>query len=154
MSFRTGLLQRVAAIRKNVPASLDLRQQNKLTIVVRVWHGTRIGGAGGFTDSKLELVDRPRVKQLTTREIASSGGRYEAGDLRVQHLTPSNGAGVGYTVEQLAPPIEGVAAQRTQVLYLLEGPHRGTYRRIALETTSDVSWHIVLRRTQDAPSVT
>lgn len=151
MTFRTGLLALANSIRKGVPAGLDLRQQNKLTIIVRQWNGTRKRGAGSYTDlSRLELVERPRIEQVSTREIASGRGLYEEGDIKVKHITPSNGAGVGYTVAQIAPVAPN---QLAEVIYQLEGPHQGWYRRIEARTTSDVSWHLVLRRTEDIPTV-
>lgn len=147
MSFRKDILEIANDIRRDVPAGLDLRQQNKLEIIRRVWAGGKPGSDGGKSDTTLELVERYKVRQLSTREIAGSGGVFETGDLRIGPITPSNGAGVGYTVAQLAPDGGG----NVEVIYKLSGPHAGEYRRIALETVSDVSWFLVLRRTLKQP---
>lgn len=149
MTFRTGILATANAIRMNVPKSLDLRQNNALSIVQRVWAGGVRDAAGGFTDTTLDLVERYRVRQVSTREIAGSGGVYENGDLRIGPITPSNGT-IGYTAAQIAPTFVAAA---TELRYVLAGNHAGIYRRVSFENTSDVSWYLVLRRTNDSPNV-
>lgn len=157
-TFREDMLELANDIRRDVPGSLDLRQQHKLEIIIRTWNDGRPGTPGGSVDTapgdatktSLELVERYKVRQVTTREINESGGRLEEGDIRVGPITPTNGAGVGYTTSQLAPSTSSVSVE---VIYKLSGPHQGYYRRVFLDSTSDVSWFLVLRRTARQPQV-
>lgn len=117
----------------------------QVTVRVRTWTG-RVGD-GTFTDSDLVLPKRYPVKELSTREIASSGGRYEMGDVRVTDITKSFTGG-GYTKAQLSPASEWDSNEDSrEELYILTGDISGTYKLKDLEGDDVVSWSMVLGRT-------
>lgn len=121
-----------------------------VTIRTRSWTGGRIGAAGGYVDEDLVLLPRPRVREINQREIAGSGGRYQAGDVRVGPITPAHpeNPGVGYTETQLAPD---VTTNGVEILYVLEGGVTGEYRRVDLETDRAFSYTLILRRKRSTP---
>ena len=75
-----------------------------VTIRVRTWSAGRIGG-GTATNADLVLSPAPRVRVLSSREIAASGGTYEEGDYRIDKITPAYSAPTtgGYTPAKLKP---------------------------------------------------
>lgn len=148
MSLRTSLLGVLDTLRGITgPSGLDLRT-SQLTIRTRTYTGGRRTSTAVTTDSDVALPQIYKVRQVTTGEIANSGGRYEDGDIMVGPITPSNGAGVGYTEAQLAPKPSG---DGVDVLYLLSGAHAGTYDRVELRSTEPFSYYLVLRRTRITP---
>jgi hypothetical protein len=147
MSIRSALLKVADKVRA-LPSrpSWDV-WPTSLTIRVRTWEGGRIGTEGGTTDVDLVISPKPRVKDVSQREIAGSGGRYEAGDVRVGPITPQY-AGGGYTPAQLAPP---VGSNGVEVLYVLSGGISGEYGRVDLQTDHSLSYWLVLRRKRSTP---
>ncbi len=91
------------------------------------------------------------VRQLTTREVASSAGRYEAGDVKVGPLTPryvaADGSTGGVSEAQLKP--EGDAG--AEIVYQLVGGHAGEYALVGVETTAPFGWWVTLRRRETTP---
>lgn len=87
------------------------------------------------------------MRDVNQREIAGSGGRYEAGDVKVGPFTPLH-AGGGYTPEQLAPV---VTVNGVEILYVLAGGLSGEYKRIDIETDRALSYWLVLRRKRSTP---
>jgi hypothetical protein len=147
MSFRTDLLAAVEAARSVAgPEGLDVRT-NQLTIRTRTWSGSALGD-GTTTDVDLVLPAHYVIRQITTDEISSSGGDYEVGDLLVNHITPSDGAGTGYTPQQLKPHN---MANNVEVLYLIAGDHSGEYCLKELRTSRAFSYAVVLRRRRTTP---
>lgn len=158
---RQTYLQIANSIRKSIPAALDVRQQHKLVIVTRTWEGSRIGADGGYHDTRLELVERYKARHVTQREILASGGLYEAGQISVGPITPTDGdpltgAGgtTGYCIHQLRPDTAPRIGKRTQeVFYELSGPHQGVYKCVGAETLKDLSWYLILERMQNVPTI-
>jgi hypothetical protein len=142
-SPRPGWISLIDSVRNILgPTNLDIRP-NKLIIRTRIWSGDR-PGIGTYTDSDLELPQKFKIKQLETHEIASSGGKFELGDIEVSHITPGEVvAGVGFSVDQLAPP---VAASNIETLYIIQGPMAGIYSRVTLNNWKILSWSLVLRK--------
>jgi hypothetical protein len=62
-----------------------------VTVLLRTWSGGA-PGAGTATTAGVALIPTPRVRQISAREIASSGGTYEAGDYRIDRITPAYGS--------------------------------------------------------------
>ena len=101
---------------------------------------------------------RPRrwpVRQLSQREIAGSGGKYNEGDIRVSDISPayvSHGGG-GFTPLQLDPSIGfPKPCNDTEILYLLDGDQTGIFSLVSLDTSSDpTAWSMVLRNTRLSP---
>ncbi len=147
MSFRIGLLAVVDAARKIAgPAGLDIRT-NQLTIRTRTWSGS-ILSQGTSSDSDLILPAIYPIRYVTAAEINMSGGQYEVGDIAVNHITPSNGAGVGYTRAQLKPV---VTTDNVELLYVITGEHAGEYIVKTLETYRPFSYRLVLSRSTETP---
>lgn len=119
---------------------LDQRPTS-VTIRTRTWLGGRRGAEGGTNDADLLLVPTPRVRELSTREIASSVGRYVAGDVMVEQITPAY-AGGGYTEAQLAP----LTTTGNEIIYVLAGDVSGEFARVDLSTDDPHGWTLVLRR--------
>ncbi len=147
MSFRTALLATVDAARSVAgPAALDIRT-NRLVIRTRTWSGAVLGD-GTPSDSDLVLNPWYPIRYITAAEIEVSGGRYEIGDLAVNHITPWDGAGTGYTPEQLKPP---VTSDNIEIIYLVIGAHAGEYVLKTLESYRPFSYRLVLSRSTVTP---
>ena len=84
-----------------------------------------------YIDNRLELPAVYKARQVTTREIASSGGCYEAGDVKVGPITPA------YT-----------AADGIEIIYELVGAHAGEYSLLGLVSAAPFGWWVVLGRRQ------
>lgn len=124
------------------PTRFDV-QMTQLTIQRRNWSGGRVGRGSAQVQSELVLPRKYRIREIRSAEIASSGGRYEAGDVRVR-VTPASDEGTGYTAEQLAPT--GLQ-EGQETRYILTGGIEGDYARIELKTDRAFSYELVLRRT-------
>lgn len=127
----------------------------KAQIIRRVWVGGEAGADGGFVDTVLsDFPQAYRVANLSASMIASSGGRFEAGAVKVGPITPvySNvgGASGGFTPTQL-DPAPGTAVTGTEIVYRLTGAETGDYRLAQVDTDSPVSYYIVLNRTRITP---
>lgn len=147
MSIRLAMLAAVEAARKlSGPTFADIRV-NQLTVRTRTWSGTRLG-LGTSTDSDLVLPPHYPIRYLTAQEVFSSAGSYEVGDILVDHVTPSDGNGTGYTPEQLRPTI---TENNVEVIYLLTGTHAGEYRCMDLRTYRAFTTQLVLRRRGTTP---
>jgi hypothetical protein len=158
MSLRTRLLPVADRLRARTgPSALDVRLTG-LTITIRSWTGGAIGvlpadpSVTPFVDTSLALPTIYRIRQVTTREVASSGGRYEMGDVRVGPVTPEfthdDGSTGGFAEAQLKP---GPTDDRTEIIYVLSGAHAGEYALVTLESLRPLSWFLVLRRRVTTP---
>lgn len=159
MSLRVALLPVLDTVRSIVGPTqlsgapgLDIRP-NGLTITVRTWPG-RLGDttAGSYSDSSATLAPVPRIRALSSREIAGSGGLYEEGDLLVGPITPAytnpDTSTGGYSEVDLAPV---QSTDNIEVLYLITGPNAGDYRRIELRRGRAFRYELVLRKKQTTP---
>ncbi len=119
---------------------------NGFAIVVRTWASGAVG-KGTFTDSTLPIAPNPKMREVSTRELASSGGVYEQGDLLVGPFTPAYDGPPpgGYTPAQLDPPLSP-ADRGVEVIYVVIGPDAGQYRRITATRDRAMRYMLVLRR--------
>lgn len=147
MSLRTDLLSIVDAVRAVTgPDALDQRP-HQLTIRTRTWSGARLK-QGTATDVDLVLPQKFRIKDVSLAEVMSSGGMVEMGDIKVEHITPSNGV-VGYTADQLKPP---VTTQNVERIYILTGgPMEGEYSLADLKLDRPYSYQLTLRKSITTP---
>ena len=142
MSLRTSLLAVVEAARKiSGPTGVDIRV-DQLTIRTRTWSGTRLR-LGTDTDVDLVLPANYPIRLIASHEVHADVGRYEYGDILVNHITPSDGAGVGYTPAQLKP---AVTTDNVEILYIITGSHAGTYELVEARTYRPFTYQLVLRR--------
>ena len=127
MSFASDILADLDEIR-SIPDELGLRP---FSVIVRVvtWTGSRPGQAGSlsnYTDTPMLTGGghRPKVRQVTQRDIVASGGLYHAQDMKVGPLTPSypgsqqNGQGGGVAYSTIDPVVSG---QTVEVYYGISG---------------------------------
>jgi hypothetical protein len=141
---------------KTGPGGFDIRPTS-LAIITRRWTSGAVGvapdvaAAPAYVDARLELPSVYKVRQVTTREIASSGGRYEAGDVKLGPITPAytnaDRSPGGVSEAQLKPD----GGEGTEIVYELSGVHAGEYALIALVSTAPFSWWLVLGRRQTTP---
>lgn len=138
------------------PSRFDIRPAS-LSVVTRKWTSGIVGvepddaTKPAFVDARLDLPAIYKVRQVTTREIASSGGRYESSDVKVGPITPAytnaDGSTGGVSEAQLKP--DGDAG--TEILYELVGAHAGEYALIGLVSTAPFGWWLVLGRRETTP---
>jgi hypothetical protein len=146
MSLRTDLLPVVDLLRGLTgPTELDIRTA-QLTIRTRTWSGAEVG-LGTYTDSDLVLPQQYKVTSLSTKEVASSGGRFSDDAIRFGPVTPAFTGG-GYTPEQLNP---GATADNVEVIHILTGQVNGNFRLASLLTERPFSYIMVLNRRRDTP---
>jgi hypothetical protein len=157
-NFRHALREVVDAIR-GIPDDLDLREYS-VAIRVRTWNGSRPGvDSSTATDvDSYFYVDggthRPRVKQVTQRDIIASGGVYQDQDLRIGPLTPPypGGAADNTDVSVLDPAITSSA---TEIFFLITGPGMGSngswFKKITMDVTRPFTRTFVVRRTGETP---
>ncbi len=147
MSLRSSALKIANRLRGLAPSPAIDIYTTRVIVRTRTWTGGRIGADGGKVDEDLEILPRPRVREISQREIAGPGGRYQAGDVRVGPITPKH-AGGGYTQEQLAP---AVTQNGVEVIYVLEGGISGEYMRVDLESDRAFRYMLILRRKRSSP---
>lgn len=146
MTLRTDLLPVVDELRGLAgPSGFDVRT-SKLTIRKRTWAGGR-RGLGPAADSDIELAQIYKMRELSSKEVAGSGGLFEMGDIKVGPITPTDVSGGGYTEAQLAPD----GSTGTEVIYVVTGDLAGEYTRIKLNKTKPFSWYLTLRRRRTTP---
>jgi hypothetical protein len=138
-----------------LPSALD-QAVHQLTIRTRTWLGgaidANVTSGPAYTDSDLVIPKKYVIRQMTTRELDASGGRFEVGTIFVKGLVPNDPANgsIGFTPAQLAPGI----VQGQEVIYLVTGPHHGEYALGELQTDRTYSYNLVLVRRNTIPIVT
>lgn len=143
-------LNRVADRIRALPGRLGERPTT-VTIVTREWSGSRVAQGTVLSETSLTITPTPKVRTVSSREIAASGGRYQAEDVRVGPITPTYDTGVssgGYASSQVAP-----VKQRNgiEVVYRLAGWLAGDYERVDTESDRTHQITIVLRRKRSTP---
>lgn len=126
---------------RGLPQRLDERPTT-VKVRTRTWASGRTGDTSGpVTDVDLLLTPTPRVREVSSSEIASSAGRYAVGDFKVGPVTPVHTGG-GYTEAQLAPTTD---ESGVEVFYVLTGNVSGEYARVDIKTDASHSWILTLR---------
>lgn len=133
---------------------------SQLSIITQTWgsvgSGGPVRGAGApMVMSTLTLGQYYPIRQLSAQEIANSGGRYRQGDLIVEQITPSNGAGVGetpvgYTPDQL-DPARAFTSSAQEAIYRLSGETSGDYELREGRFDDAFSYSLVLRLRETTP---
>src|SRR6185312_15424469 len=106
---------------------------------------TDTGGAIGTPP--LVLPAGTKVRHVTQKEIAGSGGRYEDGDIKVSFITPQYDSG-GFTQAQLAP----VATQQgVEIVYRLDEQSgatgvSGDYSLVEFRRDANLHFELVIGR--------
>ncbi len=158
MSLRTRVLPVFERLRALAgPARFDIRT-TRLAVVTRTWTGgcrdadPPTPATPRYVDVVLDLPPIYEMKQLATRDIASSGGLYEMGDVKVGPITPrftrTDGTIGGFTEADLKPT---PTANGIEVLYVLIGAHAGEYQLVELRSLRPFGYELVLRRRETTP---
>jgi hypothetical protein len=152
LSFRTIFCD-VADILRTLtgPTVFDIRTA-KLTIRTRTYPGGHRSSESAFIDSDLALPQIYKIRPLKTEEIASSGGKYEIGDLIVGPITPK-GDTLGFDQSQLQPKptVDGV-----DIIYIItdttpNSTHSGEYSRVEFRSWRPFSVFLIIRRRVTKP---
>ena len=132
------------------PSTFDVIA-DQLTIRTRTWSGpSGLRGEPPKVDVDLVLLQNYRIGPVSTREILSSGGRYEDGDITVGPITPAWNTGTasgGYSVAQLNPD----GSEQIEIIYVITGTHAGEYQLVQAKTWKRFSYFLVLRRRITTP---
>lgn len=150
MSFVSDILPDLDAIRSGVPSDIGVRSA---TIIVRktLMTGSMIDDPTvSTTDTPIvsSTGDRYKVRDLSTKDVVSSGGLYQSGALRVGPITPPF-PGSGFAQADLIPP--AVAGQ--DVLYGVTDQTGVTLwcQLASADTVNDLHWYLVLNPTGSLP---
>ncbi len=131
MSFRTGLLAALNAIRGSAPRALDVRPHT-VTVQIQDSDADVPGTAGDHkatTETLLTTGDgltNPRVREVSAKDVIASGGTLTARDLKVGPFTPAFGG--GGVPESLVDPGYGPAGRT--LYFKVTGPGMGATGRI------------------------
>jgi hypothetical protein len=122
-----------------------------VTVRTRTWAGARPGlpTPTSYTDSVLALTPAPRVRQVSSQEVAQSGGFLSTGDVRIDRITPQY-AGGGYTPDQLDPSLGGTAAN-VEVVYRLTGPLAADYTIKSANYDRALGYSLIVTRSARTP---
>lgn len=153
MSLRTRLLGMADRVR-GIPGKLDLRQ-NVVTMRVRQWSGC-VAGEGAYTDTDTILTvnagaQNVRVREVSMKDIVSSGGQLTAQDLKVGPFTPEFTGG-GTPDEDYEP---FTSAFPREVWFLVTGrgmpPQGRWYKRTNDDNMANFTNMVYLRATAETP---
>lgn len=152
-SIREAALIAANTVRlRTAPGDFDYRTI-KITIVKRVWSGGEAGAGTPVTTTVTDLPQAIRIVPVNERDIAGSGGRYEAGDVKCGPITPAYSVGSltgGYTPAQL-DPAASLGATGIEIIHVLSGAIVGEFRLVDLQQHRAVSYFMVLRRLRTTP---
>ena len=123
-TLRDDLLPVIDDLRQ-IPDDLGLRRYRVL-LRSRAWPGGK-PGIGKPVDTDTEIVPAPKVRLLSTKEVAESGGTYRAGDFKVEKITPAYAPALdngrkGWAPGQLVQEPQGAGNDVLLVLVGDEGP--------------------------------
>lgn len=145
-TFRDDLLDVVEDVRE-IPGDLGLRLFS-VEVFKRIYSGERVGVGTAYDVTKVLLVAsfKPKVVQVTSRDIIASGGLYQEQDLRVGPLTPTK-----INVPDFDPP---TGSQPLELLFRITGPgyEAGAwFKKINMLTTRPFRYEFVVRATAERP---
>jgi len=155
-TIRQDMLDLAADLREIPTDPFDVRQ-TQVFVVTRVWSGGQKGAPAApnqprYTDTEMELLPRPKVRPLTQREIASSGGRYDDGDLIVKYIQPMPPTEPGgITTAQM---LQDHVPQGTEIFYRLAGAINGNYNRRSSNIAPALHYELVIGQRRDSPAKT
>ena len=151
MSLRDDLLPTLNDAR-TICDDFGLRQ-NAVDVVVRTWTSGKVGTPAtqtpgvDYSEQRVHLTPNPKVRYLTQREVASSGGRYKDEDLMVGPMTPAF-VGGGISTAELFP----VNRQKgVEILFVITGPNAGEFALIDPRRARPMRYECVVRRTRVTP---
>jgi len=160
MSLRDDLLPVFDDVARGIPNELGLRRYDLFVRKIQ-WTGERAGlGDRTVVDFPITVnkgtlgLDRPKVVQLTTRELIASS--YQEGDWRIGPLTPSYTEN-NITYGSLPSDIEAlIEANDKEIFINMQGPGmdptEGTWFQIVNTNFSrNFGYTFVIRQTNEKP---
>jgi hypothetical protein len=140
------------------PTVMDLRPTS-ISVITRNWSDGTDSGDGFPSDTTLTLPNYTKVRHLSQREIAQSGGVYEDGDIIVGPITPQYTSPVdgvttgGFTEAQLAPSVTAPAGEVVYRVAQQSGATglSGDYARVEIRRDRTLRMMLVLRRMRTTP---
>lgn len=120
--------------------------RHAVTIRLRTWSGGA-PGIGTATNTDLAITPRPKVKALSPREIASSGGTFTDGDLRIAPIPPQH-VGGGFTPAQLQP---APAANQDVVVVLVDDQQTTLATIVVADFSKPFRYELVVRPRRETP---
>jgi hypothetical protein len=157
VSLRTALTPALSKIDRIMgPDVLDLRA-TQIKIIQRTWSEGRRGGGVATDAEPAQLPNWIKVRHVTQREIAGSGGRYEEGDVLVGPIRPSfvdsQGNVGGFDEADLSPPV----SKGIENVYVLTQTYpdatgiAGEYGLVEMKRDRTFRFMLVLGRRRSTP---
>lgn len=149
MTIRDTYLALLDGYRGRLNSDWDLRRYD-VEHVSTTWAGGLPGDGAASSPVVTPIVvdgdKRPKVAQLSQKDILASGGLYQDQDLRIGPLTPPilGGGGLPITVFDPAP-----VGPSTTVMFRITGPgcEGGVmYRKVGQDVTGNFRYSIIVRR--------
>src|SRR4051812_8934762 len=114
MSFASSFKPKLDRIRSRIPSSFGIRSISITVRVVTTEGSLLTTGYSTVVDTPIRSIsgDRYKVKDVSPRDVVSSGGQYQTGAMRVGP-TPPPFSGGGFTKADLIPP----SGQGREVFY-------------------------------------
>ena len=162
--FRDQFLPLIDLIGQGLPNMFGLRQYD-VSLSVVAWTGSR-PGLGTNTVATYPITvnqnkagnNRPKVAQLSTREVLASAGLYVEGDYRIGPLTPHYVTVDGYAFGTLPGDIEKALQTNPQEIFFnLNGPGMSDptggdwFKLVKANFANNFHYDIVIRKTAQKP---
>lgn len=149
MTIRDKYLAKLDKYRGKLDTKWDLRRYT-VEHVSTTWTGD-IPGEGTttgpvYTPIVVDGDKRPKVTQLTQRDVIASGGLYQDQDLRIGPLTPPIAGGGGTEITTFDPSPTGPS---TTVMFRITGPGcegGALYRKVGQDVAGNFRYSIIVRR--------
>lgn len=149
---------------RGIPGRIKLRDEGlrlyTVTIRVRSWSGSRPGvDASTSTDTDKSIwVDggthKPRVQQVSQRDIIASGGLYQDQDVKVGPITPLYTGGAADHADITVFDPSNLSAP-AEVLFKIEGPGMAAggswFKKVGQDVSKPLAYRFVLRGTGETP---
>lgn len=143
---RDALTAVVDQVRRSILPPL---RTTAVSVRTRTWSGAIVGD-GTSSDSDAALPSYVKVRELTQAEVASSGGKFEMGDIKIGPMTPpyTSSGGGGVPLSVIDPDAN---APNVETLYVLSGRINGLYRRRNDTRSRPFRTEIIARRVHQTP---
>lgn len=132
-------------------------RRHTVSILTRTWQGQR-PGQGPHVDVLTTLYINgqynPSVTQVSTREIAASGGLYRNEDIKVGPFVPPYPGSKNNTDHEAIDPEVGTAG--VEIFWKVTGSEYGGsvgawFKKISIDKTQPLQFSFVLRKTGKIP---
>jgi hypothetical protein len=119
-------------------------------VLRRRWWSGGEPGIGVAQNTDTELPSYVKVRQLTAREIAASGGRFREGAVEISSITPAYDTGTESGGLGEADLRTG-GSKAVEVLFVLSGDVSGEFRLASLDSSNALNTKLVANRLRTTP---